>query len=73
LNIFTLVCFCPGQVHGAKLSRANQRNAYGIVVSFTLLQLMVQTHAASLVWSKGTSVVTSALAGKPLAQGRSTG
>jgi hypothetical protein len=62
-----------GQVHGAKFASANQRNAYGIVVAFTLLKLMVQTHAATLVWSKGTSVVTKALAGKPLAQGKSTG
>jgi hypothetical protein len=62
-----------GQVHGAKFASTDQRNAYGIIVSLTLLQLKVQTHAASLVWSKGTSVVTKALAGKPLAQGKSTG
>ena len=61
------------QIHGAELARTNQRDANGFVVCGALLKLLVQAHAAVLVWSIGTSVVTNALAGKPLAQGKSTG
>jgi hypothetical protein len=53
--------------------RAYERDTEGLVVGGALLKLLVQTHAAVFVWSTGTSVVTSALAGRPLAQGRSTG